>query len=174
MTPLLLWLCPILTSKATKNHQLFYVMYCVTAMFLLWMNMRVAQIQERLTLLFYHSGLGRGTWAQKTDELHYRPPFQVIWCSMHSSSELNSGEDTSVLSSEKDCISIKTFYTVISWQTTTAQAIRSPLTSIQHMMANTTVIVQGFPPVSAHALTSATLLTLICKHPELLMLRRLR
>lgn len=114
-------------SKATKNHLLFYVMYCVTAMFLFWMNMRVAQIQERLTLLFYRSGLGHGTWAQKTDELHYRPPFQVIWCSMHSSSELNSGEDTSILSSEKDCISVKTFYTVISWQTTTAQAIRSPL-----------------------------------------------
>lgn len=49
----------------------------------------------------------------------------VIWCSMHSSSELNSSEDTSILSSEKNFISVKTFYTVTSWQTTTAQGIRS-------------------------------------------------
>lgn len=60
---------------ATKTHQLFYVMCCVTAMYLFWMNMRVAQTPQHLALLFYDRCLGHGPRAQRTDTLRERQPF---------------------------------------------------------------------------------------------------
>lgn len=146
MTHLLPWLCPILTIGMPPKT-INYSTSCVVLQLCFCFGWTWEFLKHCSTSLYCFTTVvldmvpgHRGQIHCATDHL-----FEVIWCSMHPSSELNSGENTSVLSSENDCKSVKTFYTATSWQTTTAQGIHSPWMFIQHTMADTTVSVQGFP-----------------------------